>query len=824
MLKLGDFHNRRAGGLAEFSVAGVKNPLLSDLLPWGFMLEPGLIVNKDGSFQTTIGFRGPDLDSSSSQQLMAARAQMNNALRRLGSSWCLHIEARRHGAPGYPQSSFSDLYSAILDEERRQAFEKRQVPAFESEYFLTFTYMPPDENIGRAEAAFIENQKRTSQDAAYVAEKQRFLDTVRALTAILEAVMPFAAPLTAEQTLTYLHDCVSDRHFPVAMPDIPFGLDVILGGTRLVGGFEPQLGREHLRVVGVNGFVGATIPGLLDGLNQLPFGYRWVSRWVPLDKQDANKVLGRLRQQWLSKRKGMATLIRETIINQESRLEDSDAVNKSDEVNTAMQVLGADLASFGYYTPVIVLTDTNLQRLDVKVRAVQQLLDQIGLVSTRETTNAVEAWLSSLPGHVYANCRRPMVNSQNLADLMPLSAIWAGPERNEHLRGPTLMVTHTSGSTPFRLSLHQGDVGHTMIVGPTGAGKSVLLNFAAMQFRRYPGAQVFFFDKGSSARCATHFVGGDFYALGANTGEAMAGTVFQPLADIVDETDRIWASEWIAGLIQREGVGVTPELKREIWDTLTTLASRPQKQRTLTLMRTLLQHEAAKAALEPFTERGPYGDLLDSDNTQLSDSDWQTFEMEALFGRPPAIAPTLDYLFHRLEKRFTSRPTMLVLDEAWLFLDDPMFAGKIREWLKVLRRRNVSVIFASQSLDDVGKSKIASALIENCPTRIFLPNDRALEPQTRKLYEDFGLSNRQIEIISQAVPKAQYYYQSRSGNRLFELGLSRLALTIVGSSSRSDLNLMDEIIAKVGMAGFADAFLQAKGLSVDELKECIVEN
>jgi type IV secretion system protein VirB4 len=145
-------------------------------------------------------------------------------------------------------------------------------------------------------------------------------------------------------------------------------------------------------------------------------------------------------------------------------------------------------------------------------------------------------------------------------------------------------------------------------------------------------------------------------------------------------------------------------------------------------------------------------------------------------------------------------------------LDDPLFAGKIREWLKTLRRRNVSVVFASQSLDDIANSKIASALIENCPTRIFLPNDRAEEPKTRQLYESFGLSPRQIQIIAQAIPKAQYYYQSRSGNRLFELGLSPLALTIVGSSSKDDLNAMDAILARTGPHGFAETFLARKNV------------
>ena len=814
MFNIGVYGNKRIRGLGEYQ----RRPaVLSDLLPWGFFLGQGLIVNKDGSFQKTIAFRGPDLASSTNEQLVATRARVNNALRRLGSNWCLHIEARRRPAPHYPKSCFPDRFSGSVDEERRQAFEQRSVHAFESDYYITFTFLPPAERIGRAEAAMMDYANCASA-GLYAAERVRFLDTVSNIVAILEGFMPFVRPLNDDETLSYLHDCISDRSLPVRTPDVPFGLDAILSDAHLVGGLQPRLGCMHMRTIGVNAFIGHTMPGLLDALNNLPFGYRWVSRFLPLDKQDAAKSLAALRQRWFAKRKGMWTLVKEALSNSESGLQDSDAVNKAADANAALEVLGADLASFGYFTPTITIMDRDLNQLELKCRAVQQTLDQQGLISRLEDTNAVEAWLSSLPGHAYANCRRPIVSSANLVDLMPLSAVWAGPDRDEHLDGPPLMLTQTAGSTPFRLSLHQGDVGHTMIVGPTGSGKSVLLNFMALQFRRYPKAQVFIFDKGSSARAVTCFVGGEFYALGSGA----EGLSFQPLEAVDRELDRGWAAEWIAGLVDRQAVKLMPEHKKEIWDALTGLASRPRAQRTLTLFRAFAQNSEVKAALEPFTGTGPYADILDANASQLRDSDWQTFEMEGLYSRPPAIAPTLDYLFHRLERRFIGRPTLLILDEAWLFLDDPLFAGKIREWLKTLRRRNVSVVFASQSLDDIANSKIASALIENCPTRIFLPNDRAEEPKTRQLYESFGLSSRQIQIIATAVPKSQYYYQSRLGNRLFELGLSPMALAVVGSSRREDLNLIDNLLGHVGPSGFADAFLAHK-LSVNPRKETVDE-
>jgi type IV secretion system protein VirB4 len=183
---------------------------------------------------------------------------------------------------------------------------------------------------------------------------------------------------------------------------------------------------------------------------------------------------------------------------------------------------------------------------------------------------------------------------------------------------------------------------------------------------------------------------------------------------------------------------VTPEIKEMVWSALTSLASAPAAERTMTGLTMLLQSTVLRSALSPYTLDGPFGALLDAARDDLALSDMQCFETEALMGQAGVIAPVLTYLFHRLEARFTGRPTLLILDEAWVFLDHPLFAARIREWLKVLRKKNVSVVFATQSLADIAQSTIAPAIIESCPQRILLPNDRAIEPQSRASYERLG--------------------------------------------------------------------------------------
>lgn len=781
---------------------------LSDHLPWAAMVVEGIILNKDGSFQRSFGFRGADLESATEAELIAAAARMNNLLKRLGSGWALFIEAARVEALGYPEDRFPDPVSRLIDQERQAAFDGER-EHYESRYYLTLVWMPPADSQARAEQALVDHQEREGRDwdealASFIAETGRAFD-------LLAAIMPEARALDGAETLTYLHDCISDRPHEVRVPETPVYLDAILADTPLTGGLEPMLGDRHLRTVTILGFPALSSPGLLDALNAQDFPYRWVSRFLALDRSDATRELTKLRRQWFNKRKSVTALLREVMYNQPAQLLDSDADNQVVDADLALQALGQDFVSFGYLTATVTVWGESTGQADARVRQVERIINSLGFTVKRERMNALEAWLSGLPGHLYANVRQPIIHSLNLAHLMPLSSVWAGPARNDHLDAPALLFAETGGTTPFRLSTHVGDVGHMLIVGPTGAGKSVLLALMALQFRRYERARITLFDKGWSARAAVLAMGGAHHALGAGDDEKGALS-FQPLRRCDEAVERAWAVEWLAALLEHEKVVVTPDVKEALWSALLNLSTAPREERTLTGLSLLIQSNALKAALAPYTLEGPHGAMLDAAEDSLELHDIQCFETEALLARSGAVLPVLTYLFHRLEERFDGAPSLLILDEAWVFLDNPLFAARIREWLKVLRKKNVAVIFATQSLADIADSSIAPAIIESCPQRIFLPNDRAIEPQARAAYERFGLNDRQIELIAHAVPKRDYYLQSRRGNRLFDLKLGPIARALCGASGPDAQRLIDRIIAEKGGASFAAAFLTAVGL------------
>ncbi len=788
--------------LAEYSTTP---KLLADYLPWACLVAKGVVLNKDGSFQTSFKYRGPDLESSTDEELVSTMARINNVLRRFGSGWALFFEANRSDVTNYPHSDFPDPASWLIDQER--GLQSEELGArFESDYYLTLLWLPPADSAHHAERALIERADE-EETKSWQDRLDHFIDHKSRVFDLLATSLSEISCLDDDETLTYLHACISNKKHAIKTPELPVFLDAVLADTPFAGGLEPKLGDQHLRTLTLLGFPASTLPGILDELNRQGFAYRWCTRFIAMDKAEAETVLNKKRRHWFAKRKSIGAVLRESVFNEQAALVDSDADNKTADADAALQELGSDLVSYGYVTTTITVAHEDRQTASDQIRIAERIINGCGFTVILENLNAVDAWLGSLPGHVYANVRQPILHTLNLAHMVPLSAVWAGEEQNSHLDAPALIQAQTGGTTPFRLNLHVGDVGHSLIVGPTGAGKSVLISLMALQWQRYEKPQVFIFDKGRSARAAMLAMNGAHIDLGGHLTPSL-----QPLADLKTQSGLSFAADWLEGICINEGVAITPELKAALWDAIKALASAPKTERTLTGLCLLLQNETLRAAFHPYTLEGAHGRLLDGEKDTLTLASNVCFEMEELMHADKAIAPVITYLFHRLEARFDGRPTLLILDEAWLFLDHPIFAARIREWLKTLRKKNVSVVFATQSLSDISNSSIAPALIESCPTRIFLPNERAGEPQTKSIYEKFGLNARQIELISHAIPKREYYYQSPLGCRVFELGLGPIALALCASASPQDQEMMDRILAETEGEEFVQNWLIEKSL------------
>lgn len=778
---------------------------LADYLPWAMMVGPGIIEHKDGALQKTFRFRGADLDSSTAHELMHSAAQLNNALHRLGDGWTLFVEAQRNSSNEYPISTFSQTAAQFIDEERREDFNQ---PGhyFKNEYFLTLVFKQPDKMSSKSHSWFIANSKHHGQSNDAV---ETFVKAVQELKGLLTSIFPLFDELTDDETLTYLHSTVSTKRHFIRTPDVPMYLDHILTDQSLEHGLELKLGDDFVKTISIKAFPNESFPGIFDRLNDLDFPFRWVTRFISMGHENGRAHIDKIRTAWYAGRKRITTILQEVATQTESGLGESSSLRKSDDAEQAIQLLDEGLVSFGFFTATVSVWSPDKKIAQECINKVMSTINRLGFSCHVETINSCEAWLSSIPGHLYANVRRPVVHTLNLSHMMPLSAIWAGEEGNTHLQGPSHFVAKCRGNTAFRFSSNVSDVGHTLIFGPTGAGKSTLLSFMAAQWLRYPQAQVFIFDKGSSSRVITEAVGGSFFSVGAKTGQLC----FQPLKNIHDQAEQVWAQEWLLEILADQGVGITTDLKNELWQGIMALSEQAPSSRTITVLKSLIQSHEVREALSSLCLGGPYGYLFDSHSETEDGNFWQTFEMAELFEQKHAIKPALSYLFHRLTQRFDGKPTLLILDEAWLYLENTLFAHRIKIWLKELRKANVYVIFATQSLSDAMESPIALALKESCPTKIFLPNAGARDEISAGFYSRMGLNQRQIDIIATASPKREYYVSSPLGNRLFELCLGPVALALCTGNPINDQKLINDVLSQQGREGFLDRFLQIRGVN-----------
>jgi type IV secretory pathway VirB4 component len=216
--------------------------------------------------------------------------------------------------------------------------------------------------------------------------------------------------------------------------------------------------------------------------------------------------------------------------------------------------------------------------------------------------------------------------------------------------------------------------------------------------------------------------------------------------------------------------------------------------------------------LSAYSLAGPLGRFVDADHDVLLEERFVTFELETLMAMgPKVVVPVVTYLFHRIDQRLDGRPTLVILDEAWIMLTNGLFGAKIEEWLRTLRKKNAAVVLATQSLSEIANSPHRDVILESCPTKLYLPNPEAKNSGTQEMYRRFGLSNRQIDIVADATPKRHYYYVSPLGRRLFQFSLGPAALAFIGAGSKEDVLAARRMIEQHGDRWTAD-WLHARGL------------
>ncbi|MDR2509488.1 MAG: DUF87 domain-containing protein [Spirochaetaceae bacterium] len=816
-----------------------NNNYLYTQLPWCFITKygEGVVVQKDGILQKTFAYRAPDVDCSGAFEVNSLAVRINDFTKRLGTGWAFFIEAQRFYTQEYPKSlsyragGFDRLAPYLIDREREEAFSASG-KHFESSYYITFAWRPPFESIKKLTRMFVQSASSGGDGQSIKENVEFFLNETRVIASLLSNDM-LITELTNEQTVSFLHSNVSLNKHWIAFPHTQILLDRILPDMALQNSLTMKLGDFYIPIIGVNDFPDETYPAILDTLNRTRLEYRWVTRYICMDKEEGKKETQKKEKAHRGAKKTFLQTFAEstskdgaagnTTVNHGASVKENDAIEAGIEIET-------DVASLGYYTSNVMVWDVDYKTAKKKADIVRNIINSAGFTCKEETFNGFEAWKSMMAGQVYANYRALPVMSYNLSHVIPLSSVWAGMRVNEHagrISGVDIphLTCSTAEGTPFFLNINPTDVGHTAVWGPTGAGKSTLLNLLEAQFFKYPASQIIVFDKGKSCRAVCLACGGLFYEPAA---ESVAGTSFQPLRDLETERDLMDAMDFIESLIITNKNDVSPPMRAAVKECLELLREKPAEARTITSFVQYVNYLDPATGRPVFRELlsdylwggGKFGKIFDSRASSISlDTRFLAVEMEDLMNRGDGcIVPALVYLFNLVEKKFDGKKlSMLILDEAWLFLKNETFADKIAEWLKVLRKKNVFVVFATQDVADVEKSPLKTTIIQQCLTKIYLADPAAATEGMREVYRAFGLSESEIDLIASAQMKRDYFYTSPLGRRLFRLDLGRLTLALVGSPDHA---LLDKLIIEKG-AGlpFCRDILDSKNIDYGGLME-----
>lgn len=801
----------------------------SDLLNYAVPVDDGVVLCKDGSLLAGFFFQGSDPDSSSDADKNYLTAMVNNYLHRFGTGWAVWVDAIRITSPGYPspsQCNFPDPISALIDAERRELFSSIG-NCFETEYAIVFSYKPPSKASSKFASLFYSGRQHEGEDAYLNTSIEEFRQRINTFHQGLrnELLLRRMGKVTvttgdesyvSDELVNHLGRCLTGKEIKIRLPDCPMYMDTWIGNSDLWVGDTPKFGKKYIATISITGLPTYSKPGILSLLEQLPLEYRWSTRFIFVDQQTSLAIMNKRFRHWKQWSKG-------DLLSQAQRArggegqEDLDAQDMSAEVVKAIKDVKSGEIAGGYYTSVIVLMDGDREYLLRKADYVQAQIESIGFHAQIETENSAEAWRGSLPGHMRENVRQPFINSLNLSDLMPLSSMWPGLKTNPCSffpeNTPPLMYALTSGSTPFRVNTYVEDVGHGVILGPTGAGKSTLFAMFAAQFLRYKSkprfdgtvdhANVICFDKRYSMYAMCKAVGGNHYDIGAD-GSSLR---LCPLAEIDAVSDRLWASEWIELCFELQtGNPMTVRQRSLVNDALALMSRAPKDTRSIESFLYTVQDRGIHDALKSYADSsGGLGKLLNGTHDSLAESYFTVYEIDTLMSLGPKNAvPVLSYLFRRTEKRLMGQPTIVLMDEAWIMFTLEVARENLRKWLKELRKLNAGVWLATQSLSDLPRSGILDVILEQCPTKILLPNKEAdsrgsgENPGPADLYEKFGLGAQEIMNLKRAQYKRQYYYRSPLGRRMFDLKLGDVALSFAGVSGIDDVNLVREFESKHG--------------------------
>lgn len=753
-------------------------------LPYARHLDAVTIETRDGLLLQVIRIGGLLFETADSAELNYRNDMRDAMLRAIGSSrLAIYHHVIRRRADAALAGDFDDPFSRELNEKWRARLDDRQL--YVNELFLTIVRRPPPGRLGLVARLGNAVRKGTSTPRSLVAEGRRELDAAReALMASLSSYGPRLLTIyetehgLRSEALEFLSCLYNDDLRPVALPrgeiahHLPFRR-ISFGQDAFELGPAGEVDRRFGAIVSIKDYPAQTLPGMFDELYRLPIDLTVTQSFAFVERRE--------------------TLSQMNLALRRMRSAEDEAVSLREELRWAKDDVAAGRSLFGEHHAGITVYANSLRVLDRQVAEVTAVLADLGIVGVREDIALEPTYWAQFPGNFKYIGRRALISAKNFAGLASLHNFPVGRARNNHW-GDAVSLFETTAAGPYYFNFHQNDLGNFTIIGPSGSGKTVVLNFLLAQARKFR-PRIVFFDKDRGAELFIRAMGGRYDLLRVGVGSGL-----NPLQLPDTAENRQFLAEWISLLAG----GIDAEESEKVRDAIAANFAQPPEFRRLRYLVELFRGYARPDARDLWSRmRSWWGDgeraWLFDNAVDLTDLGAPTvgFDMTAVLDDPVLRTPALLYFFHRVEERLDGTPAIIVVDEGWKALDDDVFVRKIKDWEKTIRKRNGLVGFATQSAQDALESRIASAIIEQAATQIFMVNPKA---RAEDYINGFGLSRHEFDLI-RTMPDSQHCFLIRHGNESvvarLDLSGERDLLTIL-SGREANVRLLDDLRQTTG--------------------------
>jgi type IV secretion system protein VirB4 len=759
---------------------------MAHFIPYKCHWNSSTIMTHDEKLIRVIKVKGFSFETADDIDIDIKKRTRNNLLKSMSSgNFSLYFHTIRRKEKGFPEGSMPEGFSKDLND----AWQQRHS---DSECYVNEHYFTLIRGLNKGGISGVQNMITKIQHQADKSSWENFMNDAyeeleEATERILNGFSSYGAELLEMREsengffseilefLARLVNCGNSQPLLLPLGDIAHYLPLnrLYFGNKTIE-IHTINGVKYAGIVAIKEYRPSTHSGIIDGFMQMPFelivsqSFSFVDRAIAISSMQ-------LQQRRLTQSEDVAT-------------------SQISAIDEALDSAMSGEFAFGLHHLTILCIQDTLKKVETALSLAVVQLSNCGMNGVREKINLEPAYWAQLPGNNDYMARRSTVNTLNIASFASFHNYPTGKRDGNHW-GNALTVLNTSSGTPYFFNFHIRDVGHTMIVGPTGAGKTVLLNFLCAQAQKFR-PKLFFFDKDRGAEIFVRSIGGIYIIPSAS--KVSGFNPFQ-LADTLE--NRSFLVEFLKALISTDSKSIPAHEVDRINEAVAGNFKIPQEKRRLRNLAPfmgLMGPGTIAGKLAKWHSNGSHAKLFDNELDLIDLNASRTFgiEMAHILQDKEAIGPVLLYLFHRIQNSISGEPTMIVLDEAWALIDNPVFAPKIKDWLKVLRKLNVMVVFATQSVEDATKSDISDTLVQQTSTQIFLPNLKA----TTVYRSVFRLSEREFNLVRTTDPSSRFFLVKQDNDGVVaKIDLSGMEEFINVLSGRIEtVALLDEIMSEVG--------------------------